>query len=146
MTKLKHLLLCLLPALIAVGCSDGSTSTTTAPDGTPLVFSGTVGFQGDSFHNFLMFDDGLLSITLTELRFLLLDTTQASPTSVALGFGLGRRDDAGECILTTNVLINKNEIKVYRLSKDTYCLSIFDVGTFPEDALIGYELQAMVTT
>lgn len=145
MTKLNHLLLCLLPALIAVGCSD-STTTSTAPDGTPLVFSGTVTYQGDSIHDFEMFDDGLLSVTLTDLKLLLFDRNQSSPTNVAVGFGLGRRNDAGECVLTTNLLINKNEIRVYRLSKDNYCLSIFDVGAFPEDAIIGYEVQAMVTT
>lgn len=143
--RIPLLRLCLTTVLLAVGCS-GTTTTTTAPDGTPLVFSGTVTFQGRSSHDFDLEDDALLSITLAEIKVLLFDQSQASPNNLTLGFGLGQRDaGGGECRLTTNVLINEGQLQVYRLSQDTYCLSMFDAGALPEDAVIGYELRGEIT-
>ncbi len=143
--KFSILLLCLVTALAAIGCSDSSSSPT-SPDGGPLVFSGTVEHQGDSIHDLDMIDDGLLTVTLTQVRVLLFDTTQGgSPANLVLGFGLGQRRQDGECLLTTNLLLQRNEVRVYRLSKDLYCLSIFDAGALPEDALISYTLLATIT-
>lgn len=144
LVKPNALLLCLVPALFAAGCDSSSSPTT--PDGGPLVFSGTVTFQGTSTHNLDMFDDGLLTVTLIGLDILLFDTSQGSPSNLVVGFGLGQRDEEGECELTTNILIAENEVRVYRLSRDIYCVSIFDAGAFPEDALLRYQLQAVIST
>lgn len=143
--KLKTFLLCLVTVLAYAGCSDTET-TPTAPDGSPLVYSGTVSHQGNSAHDLDMFDDGLLTVTLVDLDILLFDTTRGNPNNVVLGFGLGQRNDLGNCILTTNLLLARNEVRVYRLSKDNYCMSLFDPGALPEDALVGYVLQATITT
>ena len=147
-SKMRSALLPLLTLFLATlfvgACSDNETITT-APDGSPLVFTGTIPFQGNSTHDFTLVEDALLSITLAEIRILLFDRTQASPDNLTLGFGIGQRDDEGECRLTTNVLINEGQVQVYRLARDTYCLSMFDAGALPEDAVVGYELQGQIS-
>ncbi len=144
--KLTPLLLCLVPAVIAAGCSEGTTASPTAPDGTPLVFAGTVGFEGTSAHDIVLPNDSLLSITLVEVNILLWDVTRASTANLVFGLGLGQRDEAGECALSSNVLMTRNQLRIYRLSKNAYCLTVFDAGSFPEDALVGYRLQVEITS
>lgn len=134
--------LILAAALTVLGCSGSSP---TSPDG-PLIFTGTVSFDGDSFHDLEMFDDGLLTVTLLDLRVLIFDISQGSPANLVLGFGLGQRDEEGECNLTTNILLAEGQARVYRLSRDSYCINIFDPGALPEDALIGYDLEAAISS
>lgn len=134
-----------LATALAVAACSGSSSSPTAPDG-PLVFAGTVAFEGDSIHDLDMFDDGLLTVTLVRIDILLFDTTQGQPSNVVLGFGLGQRDEEGECTLSTNILMREGETRVYRLSRDLYCVSLFDPGALPEDALLRYQLEAVIST
>ncbi len=144
--KLIPLLVCLVPAVIVAGCSEGSTTSPTAPDGTPLVFAGTVGFGGTSAHDLVLQSDSLLSITLVEVNILLWDITRAPTSNLVFGLGLGQRNDEGECALSSNVLLARNQLRIYRLSKNAYCLTVFDAGSFPEDALVGYRLRVELTS
>lgn len=144
--KLALLPLLLAPVLFAAGCSETSTTSPTAPDGTPLVFAGTVTHRGTSAHDLALANDSLLSITLVEVKVLLWDVTRAPLSSLVLGLGLGQRDEQGKCALSSNVLINKDQLRIYRLSKDAYCITIFDAGAFPEDAVLSYRLQVEITS
>lgn len=143
--KLAPSLICLLPALIVAGCSESTTTSPTAPDGTPIVFAGTVGHQGSSAHDIVLTDDSLLSITLAEVTILLFDITRASPANLVFGLGLGQRGDDGDCDLSSNVLVTQGQLRIYRLSKNAYCITVFDAGAFPEDALLGYRLKVEIT-
>lgn len=135
--------LCIL--LVVASCSGKTTSTPTAPDGQPVEFAGTVRSMGTSVHDLVLPDDSLLSVTLADLSILLFDTTQLSPDNIRLGLGLGQRRD-GECELTANFLVAEGQLTILRLSKNAYCLSIFDPGSLPEDALLGYRLTVEITS
>lgn len=142
---LKRPVLAACVLLAAVSCSESTTSSPTAPDGAPLEFTGTVGFMGSSIHDLVLVEDSLLSVTLEDLRILLFDVTQGSPTNLAIGLGLGQRDDQDGCQLTANFIVTEGQITVFRVSRDAYCLTIFDQGALPEDALLGYRLKVELT-
>lgn len=141
---LNRLILAGCVLLTIVSCSGKTTSTPTAPDGGPLEFAGTVGHMGSSAHDLVLPDDSLLSVTLEELNVLLFDTTQGSLSNLGLGLGVGQRLE-GECVLSANFIVREGQLTIFRLSKDAYCLTIFDPGAFPEDALLGYRLKVEIT-
>jgi len=134
--------LLLLPLLLTVACSNGSTPTT--PDG-PMILQGTVEFQGSSEHDVNMPDNGLFVLRLAEVRILLADITQVPAANLTFGFGLGQRDEAGACILTTNFLLLEGDRSTYRLDDGPYCLTVFDPGLFPENAILAYTLELEIS-
>jgi hypothetical protein len=127
-----------------MSCSGKTTTTPTAPDGQPIQFAGTVGFKGTSIHDLVLPDDSLLSVTLTELQVLLFDSTQGPPGNITIGLGIGQREE-GECKLTANFIVSEGQLTIFRLSKNAYCLTIFDPGFFPEDSVFGYRLEVEIT-
>lgn len=129
----------MVAAFLALGCSDSSSPTT---PGGPIIFSGTLNAQSNSSHDFEMSSDGLVRVRLTDLRLLLFDRIQADPNNLLVGFGIGQRDDAGECVLTSNFAATEGDLNVFRLSKGSYCMSMFDAGGLPEDAVLGYTIEA----
>ncbi len=138
--------LLLVAAVFGAACSGGSSSTPTQPDGAPLEFAGTITSAGVSAHDIVLPDDSLLEVTLAELNLLLFDTSQADPNNFGIGLGLGQRDDDGECDLTSNFVVTEGQLTIYRLSANSYCLTLFDPGFFPEDAVIGYRLTLELTS
>lgn len=134
--------LLLVPLLWMVACSNGSTPTT--PDG-PMILQGTVEFQGSSEHEVEMPGNGLFVLRLAEVRILLADISQVAAANLTFGFGLGQRDEAGACILTTNFLLLEGDMTTYRLDDGPYCLTVFDPGLFPENALLAYTLELEIS-
>jgi hypothetical protein len=128
-----------LPLVASLGCDSGSSSPVNPDD--PIILSGTVETGGRSEHEITMPADGLLRLTLADVRAILIDITQFPPDSVNVGLGLGGRNELGACILTTNFVINEGDQNVYRLSADDYCIAVFDPGFLPEDAVMGYTLE-----
>lgn len=133
-------------SLVAAGCSESSTTTPTAPDGSPLEFVGTVTHMGRSSHDIVLDDDSLLSITLADLDVLLFDITQGgSIANISVGLGLGQRTEEDECGLTANFVVREGQLSIFRLSRGAYCLTMFDPGFLPEDAIISYRLTLEIT-
>jgi hypothetical protein len=140
---MTRLALCLCPLLLwAAACSEGASPT--FPDG-PAVIEGTVEHQGRSEHDFEMDNDGLFEVRLADVRLLLVDITQTPASGLTFGFGLGQRNDLGNCTLTTNFVLLEGERATYRLSNGSYCLTVFDPGVFPENALLGYRLEIQIS-
>lgn len=140
--NLARIVLCCLPLIWAAACSSSTSPTT--PDG-PMILQGTVEAQSSSEHDFEMPNDGLFDVRLADVRLLLVDITQVSPDDLVFGFGLGQRNDEGGCALTTNFVLLEGEKAIYRLESGDYCLTIFDPGVFPENALLGYTLEVEIS-
>ena len=143
--NLKVLLTTAMVALLPVACSDSSSNDSPTAPNEPLFFSGTVGDDIEGDHDFTMPDDGLVSVIVTDLDIVLFDTSLLSPDSILVGLGLGQRDEEGECDLTSNFAVAEDQVTVFRLSADNYCLTMFDSGSFPEDSILNYAIEATFT-
>lgn len=131
----------LLLALLALpACSDSPTD----PD-TTLRFTGTVRKGTRVEHPLPLDHGGNMTLTLEDLSFPLLDTTNVSPALISLVVGLGRPDAAGACEVTTTLVMREGTVGSFGLRAGGYCLAVLDSGFLPEDSIAAYSLRAEFT-
>jgi hypothetical protein len=125
-----------LLALAAAACNgNGPTSPSNA-----VVYQGTILYRGSAIHPVSVGHTGLMEVTLSELRPVLIDTTSFDPASIRLGFAIGTPDGA-DCKKTGNITLAKGGTATFYLNHDDYCLDLFDVGLIPQDGILAYTLS-----
>jgi hypothetical protein len=125
-----------LVALLGAGCSgSGPVSPEEA-----LVFQGTIRYQGSAIYNVSLSHAGLMEVTLSELRPILVDTTTTDPSTIYLGFAVGI-PDGESCTKTGNTTLAKGGSVTIYLTRGDYCLDLFDVGLIPPDGVLATTLS-----
>jgi hypothetical protein len=106
----------LLFAVLAAGVTLSTGSTEPVSE----TFSGTVGRETVSAHNFTVPRDGTIAVTLTGL---------GPKASTRVGLGLGTPTAAGNCALVEAADATRVTDRVGgTLSKGTYCVAVYDSG------------------
>jgi hypothetical protein len=122
-------------ALLLGACSNGPTG----PDGEPLVFQGTVVYQGSTSHSLAVTDYGGVRFELENVTPRLIDVTNGlTGTNVGIGFALGQ-PDSESCVTTYQVTLYEGDVLSFSLGDGNYCVLMFDSG-LPVDAVVDYTL------
>jgi hypothetical protein len=124
--------------LSAVGCNDSPTE----PRDPPLVFSGSLTYQGRSSHVFEPSKEGTVTITLVDLTATLVDVSAFyDPSTAVVGLGVGRPDADGVCAISGQTSLGEGDRQLYGLNARRYCATVFDPGNFPQDSTFAYQLR-----
>ena len=88
-------------------------------------------------HSLPLDDAGIIDIDVLRLR---PTTVDAIAPDLVIGFGIGR--PLGDiCSTTSQTVIREGDHLVYGLSKQEFCIRLFDRGDLSEDAVIEYTLE-----
>ena len=131
-----HLTLVLAAALAVAGCGDSSPVT---PGKEPLIFSGQLASRTSESHTLTLERTGTISIELTELRAIFVHV-QDLEAVLAIGVGIGLFDDEAVCIPSIRPTFTQGGTRSVLITEDVNCVSVFDNGTLPPDALVAYEV------
>lgn len=123
------LLALLLSGLFLTACEDNPTG----PEFETFTQSGTVPHMGTHFGTLALPDTTTVLVEVT-------DITGIVPTVNSLGFGLGTVNDAGSCTTTFRDTAVVGSKFSFRLVANTYCFSMFDIGTIPTGTTADYSL------
>ena len=117
-----------------------SACSSSSPVSEPILFSGTVTYQGTQWHSLPLTRSGIVEINVLSLQPQLIDVTNVIELNLFLGLGIGQ-PVGGLCPPTTRTTIREGDSVVYGLGVKEYCISVFDTGALPEDATIRYTLE-----
>ncbi len=131
-----HLTIAVALLLAVAGCGDSSPVT---PDKEPLIFSGQLASLTSESHTLRLERTGTVSIELTELRAIFVHV-QDLETVLAIGVGVGLFNDEEVCIPTIRPTFTKGFSRSLLITADLNCVSVFDNGTLPQEALVAYEV------
>ncbi len=130
--------LCLLAL---TGCSGDSPSSPRQV----LVLEGTLETDGRSAHPISLADEGAVVVDIADLRPILIQLpVGADSVNLTVGLGLGR-PDGDECDLSSSFTLAELGRVSFGLAAGDYCLEVFDSGSLPDDALIGYALSVTIS-
>ena len=132
--------LLLLALLVLPACSESPTD----PD-TTLRFTGTLQKGTRDEHPLPLDHGGNLTLTLEDHTFPLLDVSAVDPSLLAVVVGIGRRDAAGVCGVSSNVVMREGSVNSFGLRAGEYCLVVLDSGFLPEESIAVYSLRAEFT-
>jgi hypothetical protein len=105
-----------------------------------IFFSGTVAYQGNEWHSLPLTESGIVEINVRTLEPQLIDITNVINLDLFLGLGIGQ--PSGDlCVPTARTTVRAGDSVVYGLAVKEYCISVFDTGALPEDAVIRYTLE-----
>lgn len=125
---------------VAAGaCSD----TPTEPDEV-LNFSGTVLFEGSSFHEISAPSARILRLRPVAYTQTLADGTVNEPSPLLPGLRLGTTVDSLCLPTSTTAFLAVGETTSFRVDPGEFCVQAFDSGFFPEGSKIDYEIAVEV--
>jgi hypothetical protein len=132
----RYLIVPILLALTAAGCSEDITTTPTDPSQPAVItedFAGTITVNGAATHTFTVSRDGSVTATLVSL---------SPDDTIHVGFSMGTWNGAScQTVLSRDSASVGNNLLGATTAGGVLCLRIYDIGEITQPT--NYELRAV---